>query len=180
MHSIRTAVFHRPARGWVAVPRPTRKETIYLCKGVSAWLAARASNSQSHNVPFAKGFLRGRLCHTQFAKTHSFSAKVCVRVTLFHRDIVRVLNIAISGTGSRGNAPCGVWGKAPHGSPRFTGKLYERYRLLLPEKGCRVNDPAGVWGKAPHGSPRFTGKPHERYRLLFPEKGSRGNAPGGG
>ena len=31
---------------------------------------------------------RGWLCRTQFAKTHSFSAKVCVHVALFHRGIV--------------------------------------------------------------------------------------------
>ena len=63
----------------------------FFCKGASAW----------------------QLCRTQFAKTHSFSAKVCVHVTLFHRETVCVKQIAISGNGCRVNDPGGVQGQSP-------------------------------------------------------------------
>ena len=95
MQSIRLAVFHRPARGRAPVAHPARKETIYLCKGVSACSSA-AANSQRFN---------------------RFLAKMCVRFTLFHRDVVCVLKIAASGSGSRGDAPCGVQRRSPAGLP---------------------------------------------------------------
>ncbi|MBR3906373.1 MAG: hypothetical protein IKJ51_11770, partial [Clostridia bacterium] len=73
--SIRPAAFRRPARG-AAVPHPTRKVSIVLLQ---------------------RGFCVARSAGTQFAKTHSFSAKVCVHVTLFHRDIACNIQIASSG-----------------------------------------------------------------------------------
>ena len=66
----------------------------------------------------------------QFAKTHSFSAKVCVHVTLFHREIVCVKQIAISGNGCRVNDPAGVWGKPPHFS------LHSNVTWILPLVVC--------------------------------------------
>ncbi len=77
--------------GRVAVPLPIRNAIIVACNRVSAW----------------------RQCRSQFAKKRSSSAKECVRVTRFHRESVCLMQIAISGNGSRGNAPGGVWGNAP-------------------------------------------------------------------
>ena len=109
--SIRRLVFHtaqpvarRQCRSQFA------KSQCSFCKGVSAWPAVRAANSQSYNRPFANGFLRGSSAGSQLAKTQSSSVKACVRVALQHRNIACKIHIAISGTGSRGNAPCGVQG----------------------------------------------------------------------
>ena len=72
------------ASGW----RRSAAQPVARSAGIQ--LAKKQSTS-------AKGFLRGWLCHTQFAKKHSFSAKVCVHVTLFHRDIACNIQIASSG-----------------------------------------------------------------------------------
>ena len=77
--------------GRVAVPLPIRNAIIVACNRVSAC---------------------GQ-CRNQLANTQSSSAKECVRVTHFHRESVCLMQIAISGNGSRGNAPGGVWGNAP-------------------------------------------------------------------
>ena len=105
-----------PPSPWAAVPQPARKETIYLCKGVSAWRLCRTLLAK-FQLPFFKGASAWRLCRTLLANTQSSSAKECVRVTRFHRESVCLMQIAISGNGCRVNDPAGVWGKAPQGSP---------------------------------------------------------------
>ena len=79
-------------------------------------VAVRASNSQKFNLSLQRGFCV-RQCHTQFEKFQPSSAKACVRDAPFHRQIVRLIQIDISGTGCRVNDPAGVQGQSPAGIP---------------------------------------------------------------
>ncbi|MBR6810132.1 MAG: hypothetical protein IKM64_07595, partial [Clostridia bacterium] len=68
--------------------------------------ASGASSSQRNNLPLQWGFCVAAVPHP-IRKNTFVSAKVCVHVTLFHRETVCVKQIANSGFGSRGDAPCG-------------------------------------------------------------------------
>ncbi|MBR3904513.1 MAG: hypothetical protein IKJ51_02230 [Clostridia bacterium] len=63
-------------------------------------------------TPPARG--GGRVASNSQSFNRSF-AKMCVRDSPFHRETVCVKQIANSGFGSRGDAPCGVQGQSPAG-----------------------------------------------------------------
>ena len=82
---------------------------------------------------------RGRQCRSQLAKTQSSSVKACVRVALQHRHIACKIHIAISGTGSRGNAPCGVGrGNAPPSFPTHHRQIVCVIKQATSGKGSRA------------------------------------------
>ena len=66
---------------------------------------------------------RGRLCRSQLAKIQSSSANVCLRDALFHREMVWMIHIDISGIGCRVNDPAGGWGETPQVSPTQHRKI---------------------------------------------------------
>ncbi|MBR3904827.1 MAG: hypothetical protein IKJ51_03880, partial [Clostridia bacterium] len=71
------------------------------------------------------GFLRGTSGASSSQSFNRSFAKICVRDAPFHRETVCVKQIANSGFGSRGDAPCGGGGgKAPQVSSSITGKLF--------------------------------------------------------
>ena len=81
----------------------------------------RSQLAKTHSS-FAKGFLRGA-SGTSNSQKCNLSLQECVRVSLFHRDIVCKIHIAISATGSRGNAPgAGVRGAHSPPAPVSSGQ----------------------------------------------------------
>ena len=88
--------FTPPARGWLCHTQ-FAKSQLAFCKGVSAWRQWRiqlakiqsssakgflrggsaAANSQSHNVPFAKGFLRVAVAHPIRKNTFVLCKSMC-------------------------------------------------------------------------------------------------------
>ena len=145
---------HRPARGRAPVAHPARKETIFLCKGVSAWPAVRAPNSQKCNLPLqrefcvaavpqparkttiliSEGVSAWRLCRSQFAKFHSFFCKgvsACSCGAPNSQKHIRSLQKFVC------MLLC------------FTGTLLATYRLPVPENGCRDFCPCWGVGQSP-------------------------------
>ena len=93
-----------------------RPAVFHTAQPVACSAASQFAKRQSS---FRKRFSAWRKCRSQLAKTQSSFAKACVRVALQHRHIACKIHIAISGTGSRGDAPCGGGGgKAPPWSPQ--------------------------------------------------------------
>ena len=80
---------------------------------------------------------------------------MCVRVALFHRKAVCIKQIANSGSGSRGDAPCGGGGgKAPPALPPQHREIACVIRIAV--SGKRVQGQCPWWGgggKAPPGLP---------------------------
>ena len=126
MQSIRSAVFHRPARGRAPVAHPARKETIYLCKGVSA-CSCGAPNSQKHIRSLQK-YVCMLLCFTgtllatyrlpvpengcrDFCPCWGVGRSPAGLLTL-HRETVCLIQIVISGERVQGQCPCWAQGTA--------------------------------------------------------------------
>ena len=79
-----------------------------------------AASSQSYHLYQRRGFCVWQ-CRSRLAKIQSSSANVCLRDALFHREMVWMIHIAISGIGCRVNDPAGGGGgKAPPRSPHAT------------------------------------------------------------
>ena len=119
----------------------------------SPWAGAcGASSSQRNNLPLQRGFCVAAVPQPIRKYTIFICESMCACCSVSPEHCLCYMNCCFrkKGQGATPLVGCGV--KPRIVSPRNTGKLYERYSLLLPEKGCRVNDPAGpagVWGKAP-------------------------------
>ena len=93
---------------------------IRLAVFYTAQPVARSAGTQFAKMQssFAKGFLRGGSAAANSQSFNRSFAKICVCDAPFHRETVCVKQIANSGFGSRGDAPCGGGGgKAPPWSP---------------------------------------------------------------
>ena len=146
MQSIRSAVFHTAQPVARSAGSQFAKQQLLFFKGVSAWRRCHSQVAKLQST-FFKRISAWRRCRSQLAKhLLFFCEQVCACCFTAPAHCLQNEDCK-SGTGSRGNAPCGVGrGNAPPSFPTLHREIACVIQIDISGTGCRVNDPAGVQG----------------------------------